>query len=348
MVKSPSRWTVLLPLLFVLLTVFLLFGTALPVMADGEDPRDPDLVYLEIRPDLDETRIRGNAGIPADYQTGIWNGYSMPIWDAGANIDQELYFLICVPERWNEESDIIIHMKWATEGNELNNVAYWEVAWLHATPDVPETLSLAAPTVVTSSRTVDSGVLNAFYEEYFVVDYDIIPGDPITLGDTITFRIRHFGAKDTLVNEAALIEVGVDFARGDLLGEEENMAEAIFLYCLIVLVLGLTVALFVTRNLMLGFPCVIFWAILGGYTYGLSVVTWDWQYSLFFASMGMVMFSAIAMYALRNKDLSGPDADKGEFIDEEQEPDLRGDVEVSEPSKRVQDLRNRANRRRTR
>ena len=74
--------------------------------------------------------------------------------------------------------------------------------------------------------------------------------------------------------------------------------------------------MFVTRNMMLGFPCAIFWGIFGGYAYMQSATTWDWQYILFFASMGMVIFSLFAAFALRRKDLAGPDADKGAFIDE--------------------------------
>jgi hypothetical protein len=80
--------------------------------------------------------------------------------------------------------------------------------------------------------------------------------------------------------------------------------------------LGLTIAMFITRNMMLGFPSGIFWGILGGYSYLQSTETWDWQYLLFFASMGMVIFSLYAAFALRKKDLAGPDADKGKFIDE--------------------------------
>lgn len=80
--------------------------------------------------------------------------------------------------------------------------------------------------------------------------------------------------------------------------------------------LGLTVAMFTTHNMMLGFPSAIFWGILGGFAYNQSATTWDWQYLLFFASMGMVIFCVIAMYALRRKDLAGPDIGGGEFIDE--------------------------------
>ena len=83
-----------------------------------------------------------------------------------------------------------------------------------------------------------------------------------------------------------------------------------------VLALGLTIAMFTTRNSMLGFPSGIFWGILGGYAYQQSVTTWDWQYLIFFASMGMLIFTIFAAFGLRKSDLAGPDADKGAFIDE--------------------------------
>lgn len=82
------------------------------------------------------------------------------------------------------------------------------------------------------------------------------------------------------------------------------------------LALGLTVAMFAIRNMMLGFPSAIFWGIFGGYAYRLSSTTGDWQYILFFGSMGMVIFCLFAAYTLRKSDLAGPDMDEGAFIDE--------------------------------
>lgn len=121
---------------------------------------------------------------------------------------------------------------------------------------------------------------------------------------------------------------------------------------------ALTIAMFATRNLMLGFPSAIFWAILGGHSYLESTATWDIYYLIFFASMGMAIFSMYACYALRSVDLSEPNPDKGKYFDEEKEPDLRGNIDKPEgsyidesklgkPSKRVQGLRERASKRRT-
>ena len=82
------------------------------------------------------------------------------------------------------------------------------------------------------------------------------------------------------------------------------------------LALVLTVAMFATRNMLLGFPSAIFWGIFGAYAYQQSYTTWDWQYILFFGAMGMTIFCMFAAFALRKRDLAGPDADKGAFVDE--------------------------------
>ena len=66
----------------------------------------------------------------------------------------------------------------------------------------------------------------------------------------------------------------------------------------------LTIAMIGFKQMMLGPPCAIFWAILGGYAYQESTATWDMEYFLFFASMAMAIFSLYAMYGVRPRDLS--------------------------------------------
>jgi len=174
-------------------------------------------VYLGIRPDLDETRIRGK-GTPADTQVGIFNGYVMPSWK---DDDEELFFLICVPNRWDEESDILVHMKWATGGNENGNLVYWEMAWDHSSPNVVEAVPAGAVTQMLASRTVDSTLTYAHYMEYFIIDYDETPADSIVHEDTLALRLRHL--PDQLANDPIAFEVAVLFARGDLLGHPDDI-----------------------------------------------------------------------------------------------------------------------------
>ncbi len=133
-----------------------------------------------------------------------------------------------------------------------------------------------------------------------------------------------------------------------------------------IIAVALTIAMFATRNLMLGFPSAIFWAILGGHCYIESAATWDIYYLIFFASMGMAIFSMYAMYGLREQDLSEPNPDKGKYFDEVSEPDMRGNIDKPEglyddeqpgaffdetkspkPSDRIKRLRDRATKRRT-
>jgi len=72
--------------------------------------------------------------------------------------------------------------------------------------------------------------------------------------------------------------------------------------------------MFASKQAMLGFPCLIFWAIMGGYCYQESVATWDMYYFTFFGSFGMAIFCAFAAYALRTKKEELAEGD--EFIDE--------------------------------
>jgi hypothetical protein len=84
------------------------------------------------------------------------------------------------------------------------------------------------------------------------------------------------------------------------------------IFLLAAVAVTLTFLMFMTRNMMLGFPCFIFWALLGGDSYTLSLVTWDMYYFLFFAAMGMAIFCMIAAFALRKSDL---DAKKKDHIE---------------------------------
>ena len=132
----------------------------------------------------------------------------------------------------------------------------------------------------------------------------------------------------------------------------------------------LTWSMFRTRQMMLGFPCAMFWVILGGVAYTESTTTWDLQYLMFFASMGMTIFSVLAMYGLRTKKQEIQDGDpfldeRGEddrYFDEGRNPEGQADpsMEMAEAGdsmqfsagggrfKKSRGVRNRAAERRTR
>lgn len=144
----------------------------------------------------------------------------------------------------------------------------------------------------------------------------------------------------------------------------ENTATNIGLLALVILPLALTYAMFHSRNSLLGFPSAIFWAILGAFAYSQSTTPWgDWQYFLFFSSMGMCIFSMYAAYALRKRDLEPKQPDWDDYDEysvarsakrkqggngHDDTSDLSADIEFEEtPSRRVREIRDRASRRRS-
>ena len=124
------------------------------------------------------------------------------------------------------------------------------------------------------------------------------------------------------------------------------------------LAIVLTLAMFVTKQSMLGFPSGMFWAIIGGFAYEQSSTVWDIHYFLFFGAMGMTIFSVFAAYGLRTKkeELAEGDEfiDEGKddvkFIDEGGNGNSGGEMESDDekPRRRTREIRDRASRRRDR
>ena len=96
---------------------------------------------------------------------------------------------------------------------------------------------------------------------------------------------------------------------------------SLFLFGLLTLAGALTCTMFVSGQAMLGFPCAILWAIVGGHCYLQSAVPWgDIYYYLFFTAFGMTIFTIIAAVGLREKrdTLADEELEKGygTYVDE--------------------------------
>ena len=126
------------------------------------------------------------------------------------------------------------------------------------------------------------------------------------------------------------------------------------LYALLAIAVALTWAMFSSRNMMLGFPCAMFWAIMGGYCYTQSTATWDIWYFLFFASaFGMTIFTMLAAFALRTKkeevaegdELIDEGTEDLHYIDEGKSTETEN-PEGSQMSSRTRGVRGRAKQRR--
>ena len=178
--------------------------------------------------------------------------------------------------------------------------------------------------------------------------YVVYYGNGVTANDTFT-NLDVIGGT---VYYAAFTENATGgWSLGWATGETEGIGMTLLGLSLIAVFL--TVAMFMSKQMMLGFPCVIFWSVLGAFAYGESSTPWgDWQFFLFFGSMGMTIFSALAMYGLRTKKEELAEGD--EFIDEGKDDlkfiDEGGNEPRSQdgepPYSRTQAIRDRARRRR--
>jgi hypothetical protein len=171
--------------------------------------------YFEIRPILNQAKIAG-AGKPTRVTIGVFDGYSLPIYAA----DEELFFSICIPQRWCGEHDIIIHLDVALSQAENNKKFNLELCHEHFTPNadvIPATCN--SLTVET-----DTGAAAAQYQTYqieYTIDYDRLPADPIIADDILTLRIRRLDAStDEITGEIIVLHAGVNFVR-DKVGTPE-------------------------------------------------------------------------------------------------------------------------------
>ena len=184
-------------------------------------------VYIEFRPDLDETLIRANAGVPSGATAGLYNGYSLPVWDGGANINEQLSYLMFVPDRWDGNSHILVEVISALSlANESGNDYQLQLDWEHVTPNV-EAIPITTH-IETLSRYVYSDTQYECYSDWLVIDYDADAGDNVISGDELALRFRRIAAtKIELNGELIIIAVNVLFARGDFLHDPAGNVIAI-------------------------------------------------------------------------------------------------------------------------
>jgi len=286
-------------------------------------------VYLEFRPDLSETRIRGNAGIPADILVeDMFIGYILPIYDAD---DQELFFLHCVPDRWDDSKDpvyashILVHViSSLSDANEANRGYRLQLAWDEATPNEEE-IPAYAPNTVDATRMVYSNTQYECYQDWFVVLCNV--DDGLEHDDIIALRLRRTlhtddqKADNELAGNLIIHAVDILYARGDMLGDPDGAGgiltliniwieegiivggEDVFFLALIFLAVSLTIATFALRSgrMILSFASAGAWMVLGVYSYTQSAIVWDIYYALFWLSMGMVVCCVLIPAILKEK-----------------------------------------------
>ena len=177
-----------------------------PITMSGEG-----LVYIELRPDLDLTRIIG-LNKPTHVVQGVYEGFSLPLYAA----DEELFFTICVPNRYDEASDVKAHIYCWLAGAEDSKNFNLQLSWEHytsGTDTVPATLN----DVEVQTATGASAAQFQSYVVEFTIDYDIDTPDNVVEDDILGLRLRRIAADaNECGDEIVINHIGVIFRRNKL------------------------------------------------------------------------------------------------------------------------------------
>lgn len=302
-----------------ILAIMLGILVATPAMAqlvDGEDPRDPNLVYLEIRPDLDEHRMVKKAFIPApfDIAPGVFTGYLLK--RLALDPDEELYLSICIPERWDGVHNPLIHITSAISSTENATAGYiLNLQWNQVTPNVVEVVPVAFASV-SAMRFALNAPQYSCYRDWFVIDYSINATDPIIADDVMAFRLSRgdiapWAPKaDELAGDLIILEISALFPRGDLLGDpgnvvtEEEMEEIGIQFGIFNIILeGWTAFFLIFFGLIfiLGLSLLAFWQynpLLFMLVAGASMIFGLYWFDAFTTNLGLALGLMMIVYAL--------------------------------------------------
>ena len=163
--------------------------------------------WLAVRPDLDYTVITAQ-GKPTQVVVGVFHGYSMPVYAAG----EELFFNLNVPGRWDEASDIIVHMVVAlSNAEDVGDYFKFQLSWEHLTEgDVIPATSHDVP--VEQIVLTDRNAQYSTYELIFTLDYDVDNPDDVADHDDLGIRLRRIDATNPdVTNEIIVLDYHVEF-----------------------------------------------------------------------------------------------------------------------------------------
>lgn len=170
---------------------------------------------MTIRPTLDYISQIAHSK-PTQVVVGIFKGYSFPTYAA----NEELFYNVRVPYRWNGTSDIQICFEVALANVEdIGDTFKFQLSWEHFHSDdviVATSNDVEIQQAVLSGHTAQYSV----YHLHFTIDYDIDgPGNEVHADCNLGFRLRRIASSGTQVsNEIIVIDSVVDFQVDKLYG----------------------------------------------------------------------------------------------------------------------------------
>jgi len=129
---------------------------------------------------------------PTIISRGPSTGYSLPIWDSGANADEEIYGDTVAPSGWDGVSNPTIKLRGSLDTANTDKKFKIQILWDHLTigTDTPDT----GHTVEVETDTATATQWKSFMVE-LPLDYDIDGvGNEMKVGERLTFRIRRVAA----------------------------------------------------------------------------------------------------------------------------------------------------------
>lgn len=165
-----------------------------------------DLVHLELRPDLDFVTVQA-LGKPTWVTRGIFGGFSLPIYSAD---NEELFFEICAPDRWDANNNVEGHVDCWLSGTEDSKNFKLQLSWEHYTTGdtVPATSADVEVEIATGA--------SAPQFKSFQVEMPLTIGD-LARDDIIGLRLRRIAASANEVGgEIVICHLGIIFPRNTL------------------------------------------------------------------------------------------------------------------------------------
>lgn len=166
---------------------------------------------LSVRPDFDFSKITA-LGKPTLVVLGAHTGFSLPLYAA----DEELFFAINVPGRWDGASDVNVHILAAlsaaeTAEDDFNLQLSWRNSREGSDPATSVVLDNTTHDVEVETNIVDArkAQYNTFLID-FVIDYNV--DVTILAHDLLSMRLRRIAAVGTeIAGEIIVLDVHVDF-----------------------------------------------------------------------------------------------------------------------------------------
>lgn len=162
---------------------------------------------LNLRPDLDFSKITAQ-GKPTQIVYGAFLGYSLPTYAA----DEELFFSINTPGRWDGASDILVHVLVALSGGEdVDDDFRLQISWEHA--DVGEPIENTTHDVEVETNLLAGRVDPCdTYQVDFTLDYDVDAPDILETHDLIAMRLRRVAVAGTEIDgEIIVLDYHMEF-----------------------------------------------------------------------------------------------------------------------------------------